>query len=135
MSQPGERFRLASGGTVRVTRYLVEAESSDGTQPTVVDMQHISGISRQGTEVRIQDRQRNRVVTLRMATLDDAGQLEDFVRNVTAQQAVPQQVSPPGPPPKRNAFTTATGATMGIGTGCVLFFLVVCVLLIALGNS
>lgn len=79
MSQPGTMFDLASGGKVRATPYLVEIHPPD--QPVIaLDVNGVTGVVRDAAFVTLQ-RKGQEPFLLRMATIDDAGQLEMIVRS------------------------------------------------------
>lgn len=119
MSQPGTILNLASGGTVRVTPYLLEIRPVNS--PAIpIDIQQISGGIRNGSTVTV-DRYTGGSIQLDMASLDDAGQLEQALRAGLAQVRATPAAPPYYPPPP---------ASVGSGSGIPKVLVVVGVLLL-----
>lgn len=128
MGQPGTILNLASGGTVRVTPYVVEIRPPN-TPAIPIDMQHVTGVGRDGRDVTI-FRRNGDAMQLRMASLDDAGQLEIAVRGVGATQ------TPVSAPVVQRQFATSSEdseeswpvrnrAVILVVTGIIVVFVIV----------
>lgn len=73
--------RLASGCTVRVTQYAVEALDPDGVQVKLIATGNIAVISRLAATVDIQQTS-GETVGLTMLSVDDAAQFETVLRDI-----------------------------------------------------
>jgi hypothetical protein len=115
MAQDGTIVNLASGGTIRLTPYLVEVRPPN-TAPIPIDMQQLSGVTRYGQQVTIQ-RWSNGPLHLDMASLDDAGRLELHVRSSvqSVQAYAPTQFAQQAPSTKGGMSKLAiVGIILGI---------------------
>jgi hypothetical protein len=79
--------RLASGRSFRATSYLVEITDVTSNPETVIDVNDIIGITRNGTSVTIRRSGKQPTIVMECVSLDDAGRLEGMIRPQLRQAA------------------------------------------------
>jgi hypothetical protein len=97
MHQLGTILMMANGWLVRATPHVVQVyEDEVSTHPITYDLQTIIGVRRDGQVVSLRSTD-DQTTTIKMASLDDAGELELIVRGaIQARGRIVEGVHPPG---------------------------------------